>query len=73
MIEATMVPKIFVASKGGKSSGITFLPSSLDATVMGDLLEVEKLLGCKPKTKVGEHVLYAVINEGKHFNFSLIF
>lgn len=48
-----MVPGISIASKAGESFGIIFSPSLLDATVMGDLLEVKKLLGCKPEENVG--------------------
>lgn len=60
VLDATMVPEIFVASKVGESFGTVFLPSSLDATVMEDLLEVEKSFGYKPKTEVGEHFMHCM-------------
>lgn len=52
-----MVPGVSVASKAGESSSTTFPPSSLDAMVIGDLLEVEKLFGYKPEAKVREHFM----------------
>ena len=39
------------------TSGTTSPHSSLDVTIMGDLLEVEKLIGNKPDEKVGEHFM----------------
>lgn len=55
LFEATVVPKIFVVSKFGESFGITCPPSSLGATVIEKLLEVEKLLGYKPDPVMGKY------------------
>lgn len=55
-----MTPEIFITSKVRESFGITFPPSSLDAIVIGNLLEVEKLLGYKPDAEVVEHFMYCI-------------
>lgn len=57
--EAVVMPGISIAFKVGESSGTTFPLSSLDATVIGNLLKVEKL-GYKPKAKVGEHFMHSM-------------
>lgn len=71
--KAIVRPKIFIASKVGESFGTTFPLLSLDATIIGSLLEVEKLLNYKLEVEEGKHfMLHAAIYEGKCYRSLLI-
>ena len=59
-VEVAVVLGISIASKIGESFSITFPNSSLDAIVMQDLLEVEKLIGYKREAEIEGHFTHCI-------------